>query len=83
MSIVNEFSRKIDFKNDAHVDWLRSVCRVMKPTGPQASPPDIHGIFQRNPMNIVVTKDDMLRVAEIHFLMCLQFTMATLLPEGS
>lgn len=74
MGKAREFSKAFDATNMQHCLWLKRVCEQMDVPDSKM----FHDLWTDNPIGVEVQEEDMLQVAECHFVLCMVYTRAAL-----
>lgn len=79
-TIVNQFVKAFDPKNQEHVTWLKNIHLSLENMDTVKS--DVPTLVGQNPMKVKFTKNDMMDWVHVHFALNFNYTKAVLRGEA-
>lgn len=76
MSITSKFANQFDPTNSSHVLWLSKMFDFTEKLATNRL--DIDSVLNKNPMGIVVKKEEMIDWVQIHFTVAMKYAQAVL-----
>jgi hypothetical protein len=76
MSITSKFANTFDPSNSSHVVWLSSLFDFTEKLAMGRL--DVDSILTKNPMGIIVKKEEMIDWVQIHFTVSMKYAQAVL-----